>query len=166
MPISAVSRVSERILQIQKLRPPQVPITLEMGWIAALAEPLIPHSGYYPSYRLNNHVLRLSLLRVQADPLFCLRSTLNQQTKQSIAIKIKESLFCWSKLGFIHGDLSPRNILINTKPFLQIYFIDWVLDLQSFIATPYYSNQEVYKGKRSLSSDQYAARKIVEWLLQ
>ncbi|MBI2604853.1 MAG: phosphotransferase [Deltaproteobacteria bacterium] len=74
--------------------------------------------------------------------------------------QIGETLSKWLAQGFIHGDLSPTNILVAAEMKPEVRFVDWVSDLESFEGTPRYASPETFAGRRSHDSDVYAASKI------
>ncbi len=69
-----------------------------------------------------------------------------------------EILKKWKCEDFVHGDLSPSNIVHDGEDF---WFIDWLPDLESYQGTPHYASDEVFRGKHSSDSDEYALRKII-----
>lgn len=86
----------------------------------------------------------------------------NEYLKKTICEQIQNSIQTWkSDFNFIHGDISPNNILIHNN---QIIFIDWLLNLHSYTGTPNYSSESVYKGIHNFDSDSYAAVKIISEL--
>lgn len=68
----------------------------------------------------------------------------------------------WQIESFVHGDISPRNILVQIedgRP-IKLYFIDWIIDLDSKVGTPMYAAPEVYEGKHTPDSDRFAIEKV------
>lgn len=64
----------------------------------------------------------------------------------------------WKKEGFVHGDLSPSNLIYDGK---ELWCIDWLVDLDTYRGTPRYASHEVFRGKHTHTSDEYAFCKMV-----
>ena len=79
-----------------------------------------------------------------------------------IRTNLRRQAELWKREGFIHGDLSLRNMLVNfDRGPVRLWFIDWITDLNSFEGTPRYASSEVYRGRRSHDSDRYAIEQIL-----
>lgn len=138
-------RVAARLQQIVSEPPPHVPRLL--------------------SYGLADHVLRLEFERIEGLSLHALNSHLEQsdtRLKARLRYCFAQVLNDWNRNGFVHGDLSPRNILLDTRTGMGVWCIDWIVDLQSYECTPRYASLEVLKGLRSTQSDRHAFDTILK----
>jgi serine/threonine protein kinase len=97
------------------------------------------------------------------DSLFNLQTLLNQTEKNAIAKVLIKTLSAWRNIDFVHGDLSPRNILVlKNQSLLKIAVIDWLIDLKNFSGTPKYCSPSVFQnGFHNSQSDEYALNKIL-----
>ena len=132
-------RICQRLAQIMKVQPLGVPALLSFGWSST------------------NGLLRLEIERVPGIRLFDLHFPI----PLNIIQLLEGALVSWQSIGFIHGDLSPRNILVDIDA-KQVWFVDWVLDLSGFKGTPKYASKEVFLGKRSFESDQFALEHVLK----
>jgi hypothetical protein len=83
-----------------------------------------------------------------------------------IAQKLLALTAQWRRAGFIHGDLSPNNILVvhpeGDSP--RLVAVDWVLDLQSREGTPRYVPEALAWQRKNHDHDEAAARIIASEL--
>lgn len=106
-------------------------------------------------------VLRLEFERVSGRPLqSSAEFSRTHPLRTQLLAAVNKSVENWKQIGFVHGDLSPRNILLDLHPqtgrLNRVWFIDWIVDLKGFEATPRYAAPEVFQGRRSVLTDQYA----------
>jgi tRNA A-37 threonylcarbamoyl transferase component Bud32 len=106
--------------------------------------------------------LRLECLRVPGIPLARALPELSRGSRARLGRALIETASQWHRLGFVHGDLSPRNILV-TRPASSScsWFIDWVVDPTTFEATPAFSAPGLLGDQRSCASDSYAIKRIL-----
>jgi hypothetical protein len=100
--------------------------------------------------------MRIESARVTGTPL--LRA--GELHARLLPTRLLEPLAVWRAKGFVHGDLSPANILV--EPGGALWFVDWLVDLDSFAGTPRYSAPPVYRfGRHDFETDAFAAREIL-----
>lgn len=136
---NSIPRIAQRLSEIRDHGPVNVPRLISYGFSGDLA--------------------RLETERVPGTPLKTSRIAQDQLLQVLAALSSQVEL--WRRDGFVHGDLSPRNILVDAssgRP--QLWFIDWIVDLEGFEATPLYASPEVMNGRRSHDSDCYAIERI------
>lgn len=139
----ARTRVAERLKKISTSDIVCIPTLFSFGW--------------------TENRLRLETEFVPGTSL----SLLSIKDEASFASKLAGPLFAclrqWQRSGFVHGDLSPSNIIVEMKKdkITQIHCIDWTLDLEGFEATPRYAAPEVYEGIRDCRTDEYAVQLIL-----
>lgn len=145
----AVPSASVRLKQLIDRPPSGVPRLLDFGW-----------SGATPGKPL----LRLETEWVPGASLFQVRNLLRSRDLRKIATQLRRQAAIWQAEGFVHGDLSPSNILVqrHNGENAVLRFVDWVVDLNGFEATPRYAAPEVFAGRRSFASDRYAIREILK----
>ncbi|MBI3543872.1 MAG: hypothetical protein HY075_11420 [Deltaproteobacteria bacterium] len=141
--------MARRAAEIAGRRPYQVARLLDFGFAGEL--------------------LRLRSARVTGIPLWRLIAARELAPAPALALagELERALRRWRVEGFVHGDLSPRNILVaRERPELAVpWFIDWTVDLSSFAGTPRFAGREVFQGHRSFASDRYAIEEILCILL-
>jgi hypothetical protein len=64
----------------------------------------------------------------------------------------------WRSRGFIHGDISPSNLLITGDD--RIVAVDWVLDLRSREGTPRYVPASLAHKMKDFAHDEAAVLQI------
>ena len=146
----SIKRISDRLDHIYKTTPHNVAKLNCFGLINDAANQCVK--------------FRIEFLKLKMPNLASVCNLLSTSQRKRIKGSFYHSLKLWRKSGFIHGDLSPRNILIDFTT-EQVYFVDWILDLESFEATPQYASKEVYLKRRTWFSDHYSADIICSELL-
>lgn len=69
----------------------------------------------------------------------------------------------WATVGFVHGDLSPSNLLVT--PDGTLLAVDWLPDLRCFSGTPAFASPLVAKtGLHSLETDGHGFQRLAQWL--
>jgi Ser/Thr protein kinase RdoA (MazF antagonist) len=146
VPFAAQARVSARLAALRANPPAGVPPLHSYGWLA---------QGGAGSR------LRLSLGLVSGVPLAVCLPALGASTRLEVSEALRALLESWRKVGFVHGDLSPRNILVDVRR-AEVWCIDWILDLKGFEATPRYAAPAVFQGRRSHDTDRFALAEILK----
>ena len=119
------------------------------------------------SYGFTSGLVRIEHRRVQGRPLLSVSRLLSPEARLRLGRELRATIADWRSNGFVHGDLTPRNILVETGPEgPRAWFVDWILDLSSFEGTPQFAASEVWEGRRSAESDCYAIDKILCILLR
>ncbi|MEW6058034.1 MAG: hypothetical protein AB1540_15615 [Bdellovibrionota bacterium] len=142
-PQNALRRVSKRLERIKQRPPSHVPRLIEYGFVDGR--------------------IRIAQALVKGSPL----SEVSQELAPQDWADLREMLFLqtplWREEGFIHGDLSPSNILIDRDQSgaITVAYVDWTLDLEGFEATPLFAAPEVFRGKRSFESDRHSISEIL-----
>jgi serine/threonine protein kinase len=95
------------------------------------------------------NLCRLEIERIQGNAFV-------QSTK--VQAELLSALQDWRRKNFVHGDLSPRNILVDANG--MPWCTDWLLELRSYEGTPKYASDEVFSGNHSFSSDHFALHRI------
>ena len=147
---SEIACLSKRLSEIKQKRPDHIPPLICYGFV--------------------NRGLRLEVQKVLGErfdsPFISRAFELKNQNKEIFFKITQAALQSWAHLPFIHGDLSPRNILVqldSTNQLIQnVWFIDWLLDLKSYRGTPKYCSPQVFHGKRSPLTDQFALETILK----
>lgn len=122
------------------------------------------------------HVARLYSYRHRGEAVELRMEEIHGQTLHEFAhtnaitmlrSQFDRTLSKWRTQGFIHGDLSPANILVAASSGItrreagsEAWFIDWVADLEGFEGTPRYASPETFAGRRSHDSDAHAVTEI------
>lgn len=106
--------------------------------------------------RIQSPLVAGSTLREAANRL----STKDKSILQSNLLKLQMQ---YARIGFVHGDLSPSNLLIIDQQ-LTLCGIDWLLDLNSKTGTPRYSSPAIINGIHTLETDHYSFSKIHRFL--
>jgi hypothetical protein len=147
----SMPRVSKRLYSIQKKPPSGVAPLLRFGFAGLTRSKVL---------------LRMERQWVPGVPLAALASQINVLEYQALANTLMFHVIQWQSEGFVHGDLSPSNILVDRKPDQppSISFIDWVVDLASYEATPKYAAPSVFDGNRDFESDLYSLDVILKFL--
>ena len=72
----------------------------------------------------------------------------------------------WQTKGFIHGDLSPNNILVVSERSMapRLIAVDWVLNLKSREGTPRYVPPSLAQRNKCMEHDVAAAQLIAQEL--
>jgi predicted unusual protein kinase regulating ubiquinone biosynthesis (AarF/ABC1/UbiB family) len=98
------------------------------------------------------------------NDLLTTKLSTNLSTKQITLLTdtLWQQVISWSICGFIHGDLSPANILYHPQTPQKLYFIDWLLDLRKPAGTPRYCEPRLLFCKNNAEKDQYAMAKIIK----
>lgn len=108
--------------------------------------------------------LRIELERVPGRSLHSCLGQLSHQDRCELARRLSRQLAIWRGEGFVHGDLSLRNILIERQPhgpLKRVWFIDFIFDLESRQGTPQFASPDVAKGVHSHDSDRYSIEQIL-----
>lgn len=149
-------RIESRLHNIKNNPPNAIPAILSFGWIS-----------HCEKSKIDQALLRLELQCIVGLPLFRAAALLSDQTLKSLCSELQKQTLIWQKQGFVHGDLSPRNVLVATprsSKIPRLWFVDWVLDLKSYEATPAYASRDVYQRNRSWRSDEYALDRMIRQL--
>lgn len=93
-------------------------------------------------------------------------AALNQNERQWVIKKLGHLLQRWALCGFVHGDLHPGNIIVQVQPQPELYCIDWLVNLNSFKATPGFAAQEVWHGTHTHAGDLHSLEMITRFLLK
>lgn len=150
--LNALNRAIPRLQRMGENPPRSVPRLISFGLLADNQSPIIR--------LVTPHVRGLNLFQIMNE-------TCSNEKKQ-IARELRCLSKIWQSQNFVHGDLSPRNIIVELLQgkLIRIWCIGWVLDLKSFEATPYYSSKDVFYGNRSFLSDDFAIERIIKCHLQ
>lgn len=134
-------RVLRRLQWALRVRPRAVPGLLRFG--------LVSHTH-----------LRVEFERVpDGEPLFLVWPGLSLAQRREVEETAWTAVSSWEHCGFVHGDISTRNILVCVAG-LRVWFIDWVLDLESREGTPRF-----WGGyPRSVTTDQESLRQVFKYL--
>lgn len=124
-------------------------------------------------YWIDPHMIELHLEYLPGQTLSKFLECANDELKNSafpiLLKKLRAQKKLWKKERFIHGDLSLSNILIDQTAdnnYLQLYFIDWLIDLKSFQATPKYASFLVLLGLRNWMTEAHAFHRIEREILR
>lgn len=136
--------------------------------LKAMRGTLIPGIAPLEDFGWAGETLRLVIHEIpRANVLDQVWDTLSAGARSELIHKLAIYVESWARFGFIHGDLSPNNILIEShiwnKTLSGIWFTDWILDLNSFEGTPLFSAPEAYFGVRTPSSDRHSLNRIIEY---
>jgi hypothetical protein len=140
--------VQDRLERWQKDPPTRVSKVLSYGWL-----PSLPGSV--------SSCLRLSFARIRGVSLHQCWPKLATADRKNAEVQAAIVAELWHREGFVHGDISPRNILFDTSC-KQIWFIDCALDVASPQGTPAFWTGE----PRNHATDRFALRASFRFLAE
>lgn len=108
------------------------------------------------NYGFTDSRVRLELKWVDGETLYAMHP--NRKRVATRINALADYLIQWKKLGFVHGDLSPRNIVIGKQ---SLWCVDWLVDINSFAGTPAFASPKILKTGHTHETDLYAFRQIL-----
>jgi thiamine kinase-like enzyme len=145
----ARTRVSKRLDLLLHTRVPHTSVLLHYGWCP---------NAYS---RFNQTRVRLCTELVSGTPLYRWALNASQTQRRELQEILSITLCAWREYGFVHGDLSPRNLFISNTNKLTVFAIDWMIDLKSFAGTPAYTCMSALSSGKTFETDETAITRIV-----